>query len=50
MEEKLVRNSTLLVVVYDEHGGLFDHVKPPTTVNPDGLKWTNDGNLNGPVV
>ncbi len=38
-----VRNSTLLVIVYDEHGGLFDHVKPPTTVNPDGLKWTNDG-------
>jgi phospholipase C len=38
-----VRNSTLLVVVYDEHGGLFDHVKPPTTVNPDGLKWANDG-------
>jgi len=38
-----VRNSTLLVVVYDEHGGLYDHVKPPATVNPDGLKWTNDG-------
>jgi phospholipase C len=28
--------STLLVITYDEHGGLFDHVKPPDTVNPDG--------------
>jgi phospholipase C len=38
-----VRNSTLLVIVYDEHGGTYDHVVPPTTVNPDGLVWTNDG-------
>ncbi|MDB5072300.1 MAG: Phospholipase [Candidatus Eremiobacteraeota bacterium] len=29
--------STLLVVVTDEHGGLYDHVLPPPTVNPDGL-------------
>src|ERR1700733_12097176 len=36
-----VRNSTLLVIVYDEHGGTYDHVKPPTTVNPDGKTWTN---------
>ena len=28
--------STLLVVIYDEHGGFFDHVPPPTTVAPDG--------------
>jgi len=30
---------TLFVVVYDEHGGLFDHLPPPQTalaVNPDG--------------
>jgi phospholipase C len=38
-----VRNSTLLVIVYDEHGGLYDHVPPPTTVNPDSKVWTNDG-------
>ncbi len=38
-----VRNSTLLVIVYDEHGGLYDHVPPPTTVNPDGKVYTNDG-------
>jgi phospholipase C len=38
-----VRNSTLLVIVYDEHGGTFDHVKPPTAVNPDGKVWINDG-------
>jgi phospholipase C len=27
---------TLLVVLYDEHGGFYDHVSPPATVNPDG--------------
>jgi phospholipase C len=28
-------NSTLLVVLYDEHGGFYDHVPPPETVAPD---------------
>ena len=27
---------TLLVVLYDEHGGFYDHVSPPSTVTPDG--------------
>src|SRR5581483_3675839 len=27
--------STLLIVVYDEHGGFFDHVSPPAAVAPD---------------
>jgi phospholipase C len=27
---------TLLVVLYDEHGGTYDHIPPPPTVNPDG--------------
>jgi phospholipase C len=27
--------SSLLVVLYDEHGGFFDHVPPPSTVAPD---------------
>lgn len=27
--------STLLVVVYDEHGGFYDHVVPPATIPPD---------------
>jgi phospholipase C len=26
---------TLLIVLYDEHGGFFDHVVPPATVPPD---------------
>ena len=26
--------STLLVIVYDEHGGLFDHIPPPAAVSP----------------
>jgi len=28
-------NSTLLVVLYDEHGGFYDHVPPPAAVPPD---------------
>jgi phospholipase C len=28
--------STLLIVLYDEHGGFFDHVPPPAAVPPDG--------------
>lgn len=36
-----VRNSpqweqTALVVMFDEHGGCYDHVAPPQTVSPDG--------------
>jgi phospholipase C len=27
---------TLLVVTYDEHGGLYDHIPPPPAINPDG--------------
>lgn len=27
--------STLLLIVYDEHGGFYDHVAPPPTVPPD---------------
>jgi phospholipase C len=27
--------STLLVILYDEHGGFYDHVSPPATVAPD---------------
>jgi phospholipase C len=36
--------STLLVVVYDEHGGFYDHVVPPAAVAPDEHheEWTFD--------
>ena len=30
-----VWKNTMLVIVYDEHGGLFDHVIPEKTVSPD---------------
>lgn len=37
-----VWNSTVLLVVYDEHGGLYDHVQPPQdAANPDGINSTN---------
>ena len=29
--------STVLVWLYDEHGGYFDHVPPPAAVEPDGV-------------
>jgi phospholipase C len=32
---KALWESTLLVVVYDEHGGFYDHVTPPAAVAPD---------------
>jgi phospholipase C len=32
--EELWRSS-LLVVLYDEHGGFYDHVAPPSTIAPD---------------
>ncbi len=31
-------NSCLLVVVYDENGGFYDHVAPPAAVPPDGYQ------------
>jgi phospholipase C len=30
-----VWNSTLLIIFYDEHGGFYDHVVPPTAIPPD---------------
>lgn len=32
-----VFKKTLLIVVFDEHGGYYDHVPPPATVSPDGI-------------
>ncbi len=29
-------NSTLLIITYDEHGGNYDHVAPPTNATPPG--------------
>jgi phospholipase C len=40
-KRKDVWESTVLLVVYDEHGGLYDHVVPPATVNPDNKNSTN---------
>ena len=32
-----VWNKSVLVIVYDEHGGLYDHVVPPVRESPDDL-------------
>src|SRR5262249_33411553 len=29
-------NQTLLVILFDEHGGFYDHVPPPAAIPPDG--------------
>ncbi len=31
-----VWNTSMLIVTYDEHGGFYDHVKPPPAVSPNG--------------
>ena len=36
-------NSMLLVVLYDEHGGFYDHVPPPAAAPPDGHTLPNFG-------
>src|SRR3984957_12058207 len=36
LANQAVFERTLLVVLYDEHGGFYDHVEPPATVAPDG--------------
>jgi len=30
--------STALLIVYDEHGGIYDHVPPPLCKTPDEFK------------
>ncbi len=35
--------NTLLVITYDEHGGYFDHVPPPTTVDDTLAKFGKPG-------
>jgi hypothetical protein len=42
-------DETLLIVTFDEHGGIFDHVPPPRAVNPwpqdvvDGFRYDTMG-------
>jgi phospholipase C len=33
----------LLVITYDEHGGFYDHVPPPTTPDPVGAEFQQQG-------
>jgi len=39
-----VANSTLLIVLYDEHGGVYDHQAPPAALSPFDSTVTN-GNV-----
>lgn len=40
--DKLWKQSAL-IVLYDEHGGFYDHVAPPKAVNPDGKNSPTTG-------
>jgi phospholipase C len=42
-----VWESSMLVITYDEHGGFFDHVVPPTTVEPGDSQIDPNSNRNG---
>ena len=37
-----VWKKTLVIVVFDEHGGYYDHVPPPATVSPDNIAGRTD--------
>ncbi|HTS93875.1 MAG TPA: alkaline phosphatase family protein [Stellaceae bacterium] len=37
-----VWKKTLLLVLFDEHGGYYDHVAPPATESPDGIAGRTD--------
>jgi len=37
-----VWKKTLFILVFDEHGGYYDHVQPPATVSPDGIMGRTD--------
>jgi phospholipase C len=37
-----VWKKTLLIVLFDEHGGYYDHVPPPATVSPDSIAGRTD--------
>ncbi len=39
--------TTLLVITYDEHGGLYDHVSPPAAVAPRDRVWRGLSRLIG---
>ena len=39
---------SVFILTYDEYGGLYDHVAPPATMNPDGIKpFLNPGDIPG---
>jgi hypothetical protein len=34
-----VFEKTVFIITFDEHGGFYDHVHPPQTLNPGTAKW-----------
>lgn len=42
-----VWNRCALIVTYDEHGGFYDHVPPPSALNPDGIDSPRPDDITG---
>lgn len=42
-----VWNKSVLIVVWDEHGGFFDHAAPPAATAPGDTSTTDEHNANG---
>lgn len=40
-------DQTVLIILFDEHGGFYDHVSPPPAVNTDPLKRVYDSTTPG---
>lgn len=38
-------NDSLLIIIYDEHGGFYDHVPPPRTISPGDAPTDPENNL-----
>jgi len=50
IENANLRNNTALLVVYDEHGGIYDHVPPPSCtpdLGPDGKPFVASAEATG---
>ncbi len=35
--------NTLFIITFDEHGGCYDHIVPPSATQPDTAQFNNDG-------
>ena len=46
LRNSAIWNNTLLIITFDENGGIYDHVTPPAAVPPDGFQYYGQGETN----